>query len=188
VQVGVRGVDEDRDRRELHDARRSSRLRLSEHHLLGDTIRLRIESDGGGERREAIGGALLILVQLGEQGVGLDPHGVEFDRPPQVRLGVDRALAVHLRQTEAHAHVVAVTCRRAPGEQALKRRDRRVGVPAGEGDLAGQEQRVRLVIRRRLRDGARAFERAVRLADVAGAQRAEAARHPVAAAGRALAR
>jgi len=186
VQIRVRRVDEDRDRRELDDARRSSGLRLAEDHLLGDPIGLRIEADGRGERGEAVRGSLLVLVQLRQQRMRFDAHGVEFHRPPEVDLRLGGVLAMDLRQPEAHADVVAVVRRGPAGEQALERRDRGVGVPAGEGDLAGQEQRVRLVVRRRLRDRARAFERPGRLGEIAGAQRAQAACGPIAAAARRL--
>ena len=98
------------------------------------------------ELDEPLGGSLLALVQLGEQRVRLDARGIELDRATQVRLGGGGALAMDLRQPEAHAHVVAVAGRRSDVEQALERRHRGVGVAAGERDLAGQEQRVRLVV------------------------------------------
>ena len=95
---------------------------------------------------EPVGDPLLLLVQLGEQGERFDAHRIELDRATEMGLRLGGALAMDLRQPEAHAHVVAVAHRRPEVEEALERRYRRVGVATGEGDLAGQEQRVRLIV------------------------------------------
>jgi hypothetical protein len=86
-----------------------------------------------------------------------------------------------LRQPEAHAHLVAVARRRPTSSKPSNAATGGVGVAARERDLAGEEQRVRLVVGRRLRARRAPLERLLRLVDVAGAQRAEAARDPVAA-------
>jgi len=178
VQVRVRGVDEDRDRRQLDDARWPSCLRFAQDRLLGDLIGLRIEPERRRELDETIGGPVLVLVELGEQRVRFDARGVELDGAPQVRLGGGGVLAMDLGEPEAHAQVVSVA-RRRPHEQAFERRDGGVGVAAGEGDLAGQEQGVGLIVGWRLRHGPRAFQRPARLIGVAGAQGGHALTDPV---------
>jgi hypothetical protein len=72
VQVRVRGIDEDRDRPQLDDARRSSRLGLAEHRLFGDAVGLRIQAQRRLELGQPVGGPLLVLVELREQRVRLD--------------------------------------------------------------------------------------------------------------------
>ena len=179
MQIGVRGIDEDRDRRQLHDARRAAGLRFAEHRLLGDPIRLGIQAQRRGELDEAVGGPVLVLVKLGEKRVRLDDGGVELDGVPQVRLGGGGALAMNLGQREAYAQFVSVM-HRGPDEQTLERCDGGVRVAAGERDLPGQKQRVGQIVGRRLRHGAGPFERPARLVGVTSLQRTEAARHPVA--------
>jgi hypothetical protein len=87
VQIRVRRIDEDRDRRQLDDARRPSRLRLAQHRLLRDPVGLRVEAERGRQLRQAVGRPLLVLVQLGQQRVRLDARRIELDGPAQVRLG-----------------------------------------------------------------------------------------------------
>ena len=180
MQVRVCGIDEDRDRRQLGDARRPPRLGLPEHHLLRDAVGLRVEADRRRELDEPVGGPLLALVHLGQQRMRLDARRIELDGPAQVRLGGRGALAMNLRQPEAHAHLVPVAGRLSDVQQALERRHGGLGVAARERDLPREEQRVGLVVGRRLRHGARPFERLLRLVDVPGAQHPEAARDPVA--------
>jgi len=47
VKIGVRWIDEDRQRPELRDARGSAGLGFAQHGLLGDAVSLRVEAYGG---------------------------------------------------------------------------------------------------------------------------------------------
>ncbi|HMF44318.1 MAG TPA: hypothetical protein VKQ32_26780, partial [Polyangia bacterium] len=72
MQIRVRRIDEDRDRREVGDARGTAGLGGAQDGLLGDAVGLRVEANRCLELDEAVGRALLILVHLGEQRVRLD--------------------------------------------------------------------------------------------------------------------
>jgi hypothetical protein len=64
VQIRIRRIDEDRDRREIGDARRSARLRGAQHGFLRDAIRLRVEAQRRFQLGEPIGDAVLALEHL----------------------------------------------------------------------------------------------------------------------------
>jgi hypothetical protein len=108
VQIRVGRVDEDGDR-PVHDhAVWMTGARLAEDDLLGDRVVHRIELERPLERRQAIGLALLVAVELGQEGAGLDPRRYEVDRAPQVRLRGQEILAVDLGQPQPDLDVVAV--------------------------------------------------------------------------------
>ncbi len=63
-----------------------SGARLGDHHLLGDGVVHRIEPQGTLERGQALGLALLVAIELGQQRARLDARGIEVDRTREVRL------------------------------------------------------------------------------------------------------
>ena len=108
MQIGVGRVDEDGDRSVLDDAVGMPGARFAEDDLLGDRIVHRIESERPLERGQPIGLALLVAVELGQEGARFDPRRNEVDRVPQVRLRGEQILAVDLGQPQADLDVVAV--------------------------------------------------------------------------------
>ena len=80
VQIGIGGVDEDRDGRDVGHAAGPLRAAEAQHQLLGQLRALRFQRQRGVHLGELVGLAVLVGVELDEQRVRLDARRIERDR------------------------------------------------------------------------------------------------------------